>query len=293
MLAVVWFAFVGSLPLIQEWPPSPLTRWHVVAAWRQLFLIHPELVAGLARTLFVALVVAALALLLGALAGYALSRKPSARLEVPLAAGRLLPGLFWALGLALPLMSIGLYDRPEGLVLVYSAPATILVAWVTRRLLDDLPAHWGESLLTLGWSPWRVWNAWTWDWLRPRLARLAVLVMLGIWNEAAIALILTQYRPTLSALLVRLTRLVMLEAGAGGPPGMTPPVLIPPGAALAQLGAAATLLALPPLCALLFLGRPWLDFWLGVKEPSMSAAGALGQPPAHRLVSTTSSQGEA
>lgn len=187
-----------------NFPPSGLSfRWY-----ERLFG-HPALMAGLALSARVALVVAGLSLLLGVPAAYALARGafPGRALLANLfLAPILLPTLVLGLALLLAFQPLRLTATLPGLVLGHLCVTLPFVVRMMTTALATLPPDLEEAAATLGASPWRVARRVTLPLAAPGLLAAGALSFLLSFDETVVSLFLSG--PRASTLPVEMVRYV-------------------------------------------------------------------------------------
>ena len=166
--------------------------------------------AGVARALWNSIVVATLTMimtiLLGAPAGYALSRfdfpgKSSFRMLVLMTRAFPLPLL--ALPLAVMFIRVGLDDTAFGLALVHTTLAMPFAVLITFSLFSGIPIELEEAAWTLGCSRVTGFTKVVFPLVLPGIAASAVFAFVISWNEVFAAAVLTIQNRTLTAFLLQ------------------------------------------------------------------------------------------
>lgn len=185
------------------WTPSP--HFALIGNFR-LALSAGSLGPGFAATVFYSVVAPAIAVIIGALAGYAIT---VLRLRHGFAWFMLIYGgtLFPAQMLLIPLFfgyaRLSLYNTGLGLILIYVAIDVPLAAFVMRNFFMSTARSVYESALVDGGRPWGIfWRAYV-PMCRVGLLAVFVLEFTFVWNDLLFGLILTHssgVRPLMTAL---------------------------------------------------------------------------------------------
>ncbi len=166
--------------------------------------------AGVARALWNSILVASLTMvmtiLLGAPAGYALSRfdfpgKNAFRILVLMTRAFPLPLL--ALPLAVLFIRVGLDDTAFGLALVHTTLAMPFAVLITYSLFAGIPVEYEEAAWTLGCSRLTGFTKVVFPLVLPGIAASAVFAFVISWNEVFAAAVLTIQNRTLTAFLLQ------------------------------------------------------------------------------------------
>lgn len=176
--------------------------------WQNMLdaLDRGKLSAGIASTAIYAIVAPALAVVIGAAAGFSI------------VALRLRNGFFWFVVIfastIFPLQMIimplfigyaetGLFNSRTGMILVYTAIATPFAAFVMRNFFSGIAHHVFEAATVDGASTWRIfWRIYL-PMSTSALVAIFILQATFIWNDLLLGLTLTQsaeIRPVITAL---------------------------------------------------------------------------------------------
>src|SRR5690606_19339077 len=170
--------------------PSLLARGLTLEHYRTL-LAERAFWQPVRTSLVVAAATTALALLLGAMAAYAVARLRFRGKAVVLAAV-LAVGMFPQISILGPLFlalrELGLIDRVPGLVLPYLTFALPLTVWLLVAYFRQLPPDLEEAALVDGASRARVLGRVVLPLAAPGLATTGILTFLYCWNELLFAL---------------------------------------------------------------------------------------------------------
>ncbi|MGK9230283.1 ABC transporter permease subunit [Inquilinus limosus] len=205
VIALVLMSLTPASDLIRMPPtvvPSGFTLHNFTA------VLAPELASGnetsvqakrvplsLLNSFVVGVVVVAISVALGTLAGYAFARHGKARFFRISLWGLLLTRMTPALTLVLPFFvifrTLGLIDTRTGLVIAYSSILLPLSAWMMKSYFEGIPASLDRAALIDGCSRLKM----LWKILlpvaRPGIIAAAIFCFLVSWNEFLFALILT------------------------------------------------------------------------------------------------------
>ncbi len=187
-----------------------------------------------------------LSVLIGAPAGYALSRfhfpgKEGFRMAILIS--RMFPATVLAVPLAVMFINWGLYDTLLGVALVHTALALPFAIIIITSVFEGVPFELEEAAMTLGCSRLRAFSRIALPIALPGLAAAAIFTFVLSWNEVFAATILTVRNRTLPAL-------VMSAVGGLGS-----------GAPLDYRFAAGFFMVIPALIIILIIRRYLLTLW--------------------------------
>jgi multiple sugar transport system permease protein len=151
------------------------------------------------NSLIICTVSTAIAVVVGSLAAYSLSRfrVPGGRiLMFALLSVRMFPAIALALPLYLLLTDWGLFDSRMGLIAAYTAFSIPIVVWMMRSFFDDVPMALDEAALMDGHSRFSVLTRVVMPLSTPGLVATATFVVILLWNEFLMAAVLTSSRAT-------------------------------------------------------------------------------------------------
>jgi ABC-type glycerol-3-phosphate transport system permease component len=136
----------------------------------------------------------AMALVMGALAAYALKRmkfRGKRLFMMWLLIAYLLPEFLFAIPMYALYQQVGLYDTRFGLALVYQVFVLPFTVWLLRSFFEEVPDELDDAALMDGCGPLRtLWYVYI-PVTAPGIAATAILAGIWIWNELTIALALT------------------------------------------------------------------------------------------------------
>jgi multiple sugar transport system permease protein len=170
------------------------------------FLTYDGVGQALLNSVMAAVTTMVLAILLGAPAGYALSRfefagKSAFRLLVLMTRAFPLPLL--ALPLAVMFIQVHLDDNVVGLALVHTTLALPFSVLVTFSIFSGIPVEFEEAAWTLGCNRWQGFRKVVLPLVLPGIAASAVFAFTISWNEVFAASVLTVQNRTLTAFLLQ------------------------------------------------------------------------------------------
>jgi multiple sugar transport system permease protein len=172
--------------------------------YKVFFTVTRDAVPSLLRSIQVAAITILISLSIGGIAGYAFARytfKGKDALKVGVLFVRMFPAVAIAIPMVSILTSMGLYDQPLGLSLVYAVNNIGLTVWITMSLFMSIPVTLEEAAKVFGCTPaqsiWRI----TLPLALPGLAASAMYAFIGAWTETVSALILTQFKPTFAVVV--------------------------------------------------------------------------------------------
>lgn len=147
-----------------------------------------------------------LSLSIGGLVGYALARTPIKGKEAIGFASlivRMFPIISISVPMAVLLIYYGLFDTMLGLALIYSIPNIGLTAWITRSIFLGLNKELEEASYVFGATKLRTLRSITFPLVLPGFAAASMYAFIIAWNDAAVALLLTDRNETLALLIFR------------------------------------------------------------------------------------------
>ena len=185
-------------------PPSGLSL-----RWYERLLDHPALLPALRLSALLALAVAALSLMVGIPAAYAIARNrvpAAAALKAFFLAPLLLPALVLGLALLLALQPLRLTATLPGLALGHMTVTVPFVIRLMATTFSTLPDAVEDAASSLGASPWRTFRRVTLPLALPGLGAATFLAFLLSFDETVISLFLSG--PRASTLPVEMVRYV-------------------------------------------------------------------------------------
>jgi multiple sugar transport system permease protein len=169
----------------------------------------------------VTILVTLLSLVLGAMAAY-----PLARLELPgkrtvltiLIFTQMVPAIVMAIPVLLMFRAVGLKDTVAGLVIVNVAYWLPLIIWLLRNVLEDVPIALERAARIDGCSRLGTLFRVLIPAARPGVAAVAILLLIGTWNEFLFAVMLGDRN---AVTVTRLIGFLDSTVGPDGPPPFT------------------------------------------------------------------------
>lgn len=194
MFPIAWMLMI-SLKSQREALSLPPALWFrpvldaYVAVWAR---------AGFAPALLNSLIVSVLTLLfclvIGLLAGYALSRfrfKGADLILFTALATRIFPPVALVIPYYLNMQWLGLQDSRTALVMAYVAMNTPLAIWMLKGYFDAIPPDLENCAMVDGATRWQAVTRVTLPLIAPGIAATSVFVFVGAWNEFLFAITLT------------------------------------------------------------------------------------------------------
>ena len=181
----------------------------------------PEWQRGIFVSLELTIVVTIISLVFGALAAY-----PLARLALPgkpilmtlLIFTQMVPAIVMAIPVLLMFRAVGLKDTVLGLVIVNVAYWLPLVIWLLRNVLDDVPRALEYAARIDGCSRLGTLFRVLIPAAAPGFAAVAILLLIGTWNEFLFAVMLSDRN---AVTVTRLIGFLDSTVGPDGPPPFT------------------------------------------------------------------------
>jgi multiple sugar transport system permease protein len=169
------------------------------AAWDYIFVSQRgKVIQPFSNSIIISLGSAALAVLVGSMAGYGLARYRyrvgglgNDGIALAFLSQRMFPAAVLIIPFLLMYSNLGLLDTRQGLLLVYTAFAIPFVVWVMRDFFLGLPVEIEECALLDGCSRFGVLWRIALPLAAPGLVAVFVLTMIGAWNEYLFALVLS------------------------------------------------------------------------------------------------------
>ncbi|MEZ5751756.1 MAG: carbohydrate ABC transporter permease [Paracoccaceae bacterium] len=195
---------LSSADAVNSFPKSFLPEFDLGSL--RFFANFSGIVTALKNSIFVAGLTMVMSILIGAPAGYALSRfefpgKSAFRLLVLLTRAFPLPLL--ALPLAVLFIRTGLDDTVFGLALVHTTLAVPFAVLITFSLFSGIPIELEEAAWTLGCSRLTAFTKVVLPLILPGIAASAIFAFVISWNEVFAAAVLTIENRTLTAFLLQ------------------------------------------------------------------------------------------
>ncbi len=182
--------------------PKPLVPPELSTDTLRFFLGSTGVAAAARNSLLVGLLTLALALLLGAPAGYALARyvfRGRDSFKLLILSTRAFPIVILSIPLAVTFINWRLYDTLLAVALVHTALALPTTILVTSSIFLSVPRDLEEAALTLGCTPLGAFRRVVLPLALPGLAASAIFTFVLSWNEVFAATILTVRNRTLPA----------------------------------------------------------------------------------------------
>lgn len=195
----------------------------------QFFLGFAGVGSALLNSLIVALLTMVLSIVIGAPAGYALSRfeffgKNAFRLLVLMTRAFPLPLL--ALPIAIMFLRIGLDDTQIGLALVHTMLAVPFAVLITFSIFSGIPIELEEAAWTLGCNRWQAFQRVVLPLVLPGITASAIFAFTISWNEVFAAAVMTVRNRTLTAFLLQSLSVSPLHLRFAGGAALVLPALV-------------------------------------------------------------------
>jgi multiple sugar transport system permease protein len=180
--------FMASLP-----PPQGYCAR--IARERGMIIAGPSKTPGrLMNSLIIGFGSTFLAVFLGTLAAYALSR-----FRVPyrddllffILSTRFMPPIAVAIPIYLMFRQVGLLDSHVGMILLYTAVNVSLAVWLLKGFIDEIPREYEEAALVDGYTRLQAFVKTVLPQAATGIAATAVFCLIFSWNEYAFAVLLT------------------------------------------------------------------------------------------------------
>ena len=227
-LLLITLAAFTSRSELYSWPRSFLPRELSLESFLYFAKAHGVMEATL-RSILVALLTILISLLIGAPAGYALSRfrfrgREAFRLGILMT--RMFPTSLLAILLAIMYINLGLYDTLLGVSLMHVTLALPFVVLTTASLFMKIPYDLEEAALTLGCSRLGAFVRICLPMVTPGLVAAAIFTFVVSWNEVYASSVLTLRNRTLPAHIMATLEASPLNFRFAGGFFMTLPALV-------------------------------------------------------------------
>ena len=104
---------------------------------------------------------------------------------------RMLPPVVVAIPIFLMYRKIGIYDTYTGMIFLYTALNLSFAVWLMKGFIDEIPREYEEAALVDGYTRFEVFRKIVMPQLSTGMAATAVFAFITVWNEYALALMLT------------------------------------------------------------------------------------------------------
>ena len=230
VLVPIYLLFVNTLSSPQEvtgFPKTGIPSFDFGSI--QFFVNFAGVLWALWNSVLVAVLTMILSIVIGAPAGYALSRfefpgKGTFRMLVVMTRAFPLPLL--ALPLAVLFIRTGLDDTALGLAIVHTVLALPFAVLITFSLFSGIPIELEEAAWTLGCNRWQAFRKVVLPLVLPGIVASAVFAFTISWNEVFAAAVLTIQNRTLPAFLVQSLNVSPLHLKFAGGAALVIPALI-------------------------------------------------------------------
>jgi multiple sugar transport system permease protein len=218
---------LSSPEAISDFPKSVVPSFDTASL--RFFFNYEGVLRALWNSILVATLTMALSIMLGAPAGYALSRfdfvgKSMFRMLILMTRAFPLPLL--ALPLAVLFIRVGLDDSPIGLAAVHTTLALPFSVLTTFSIFSGIPLELEEAAWTLGCNRAQAFRKIVLPLVLPGIAASAIFAFATSWNEVFAASVLTVQNQTLTAFLLQsLSWSPMHLRFAGGAVLIIPPLV--------------------------------------------------------------------
>jgi multiple sugar transport system permease protein len=232
ILAPIYLIFVAATtPRADAFVyPRSLLPTNISTDTIAFFLNASGVIPSFWRSVQVAFITLAIALLIGAPAGYAIARyafrgRNAYRLMV--LSTRAFPIVILAIPLAVTYLRIGLDDTVLGVALMHTALALPFTVLITSSIFVSVPRELEEAAQTLGCNPLQAFLRVSLPLALPGLAAAAIFTWVLSWNDVFAASILTLRNPTLPAkILTALTQSPLYYQFAAGFVMLVPSIIV-------------------------------------------------------------------
>ncbi len=181
-------------------------RKNLFANYQKFFEIFSGARDALINSILAVFYTILLSLSIGGAVGYTLARtKIKGKETIGLAAlvVRMFPIISISVPMAILLIRYGMFDTMLGLAFIYSIPNIGLTAWITRSIFLGIDKELEEASYVFGATKLRTLRSITIPLVIPGFAAASMYAFIIAWNDAAVALLLTDRNETLALLIFR------------------------------------------------------------------------------------------
>jgi multiple sugar transport system permease protein len=194
---IAWAVLSSLLPqsALTVTPPDLSPANLTLANYQGVLSSDRDLGHGLMNSAIVASFTAAIALLVGSMAAYALSRlgiRGSDRILLLVLMTQMFPGIVIIIPLFIVMSRIGLTDTQAGLIIVYLSFVLPIVIWVLKGFFDAVPRELERAAAVDGASTIQTFRMVVLPISLPPLFAAGVFAFIEAWNEFFFAVIMTQ-----------------------------------------------------------------------------------------------------
>lgn len=194
---VVWSVVTSLLPLsaLTSKPPDLNPANLTFANYALVLDSSRGLFSGLINSLIIATFTAAVGLVIGSMAAYALARlnmPGSNQLLMMILATQMFPGIVIAIPLFLVMSRTRLVDTHFGLIIVYLSFILPIVIWILKGFFESVPMELERAAAVDGASPIQTFRYIVLPISLPPLFSTGVFAFIEAWNEFFFAIILTR-----------------------------------------------------------------------------------------------------
>jgi multiple sugar transport system permease protein len=183
---------------IFAWPPVWVFKPTLQSFYNALFVFGGRgAISYLVNSIVISAVSTFLAVVLGAMAAYGLTRFSFAgnrQLAFWILSTRFAPPVAFVVPIYIMVQRAGLLDTHIALILIYTAMNLSLVVWILRGFFAEIPIEIEEAALVDGYSRLQIFWRVALPLVRPGIVSMAILSAIFSWNEFLYAMVLTQSR---------------------------------------------------------------------------------------------------
>jgi multiple sugar transport system permease protein len=181
---------------IFAWPPVWVFKPTLQSFYNALFVFGGRgAISYLVNSIVISAVSTLLAVVLGAMAAYGLTRFSFAgnrQLAFWILSTRFAPPVAFVVPIYIMVQRAGLLDTHIALILIYTAMNLSLVVWILRGFFAEIPIEIEEAALVDGYSRLQIFWRVALPLVRPGIVSMAILSAIFSWNEFLYAMVLTQ-----------------------------------------------------------------------------------------------------
>jgi multiple sugar transport system permease protein len=197
-LIPIFWIFSTSFKSPADWMHDPPVWIPTSSTLENFAIVLKNDLGGIINSLIVVLSSSVIALSLGTIASYSISRFKTGgkNLPVTILSAYFLPPIVFAIPFLMMYKTWGLIDTRIGLIIIYTAFNMALVVWMMKGFFDEIPRDIDEMSLIDGCTYWGSFFRIDLRLVVPGLVSCFLLIVLLSWGEYMFALTLTGSKAT-------------------------------------------------------------------------------------------------
>jgi len=192
LIPIAWI-FLTSVKPHGDWMSHPPVWITESPTLKNFTKVLTESSGSLYNSLIIVLTSSVIALFVGAMGSYSLSRFRVGGKNLPMTilSAYFLPPIIFAVPFLIIFKNLGIIDTRRGLILIYTAFDLPLVVWIMKQFFDEIPREIEEMSMIDGCSWWGRFFRISLRLAAPGLVTSFLLITMLSWSEYCLALALT------------------------------------------------------------------------------------------------------